>query len=129
MTGWWSSYWPYEVDPGWEVRKNTAKCFGVSIRELGRVTSAITESWNNCDFLIVIKLKFPIVAAYGRYTKQLRYDGNPIRKYSEEHHNGPIRAEGKGHTRYLPGGGWQFYVPNLKPEYFTIERVESLLSQ
>jgi hypothetical protein len=130
VTGWWSAYDPYDVDPGWITRMSLAKCLGVSIRELGRVTSAITESWNSCEYLVVIALKVHIRGIYGRYRQQLRDDGTASRRITgTQGHAGPVRPEGKINTLHLPGGGRQFFLPNLKPIHYNFLRFESLLNQ
>lgn len=52
---------------------------GVSLREWGRLTSAVKEEWNSLAYLLTIEL-----------------------------------AEPKGGSQGLPGGGTQFYIPNLR---------------
>jgi hypothetical protein len=135
VTPWWSAYDPYDVDPGWPAKLNMARHLGVSVRELGRVTSAITESWNSLEYLVVITLKVDIWAAYGRFAQMLRHDkkddGQSWAKAPITHQNvgaqatsgfsaDKFRAEGKAYTRHLPGGGRQFFVPNLKPDHYTL---------
>ena len=73
ISPWWTSYDAYRHDPGWIQKKKLAAQFHVSIRELGRVTSAVKENWNSLSYLLVIV------------------------------------------TKNLPGGGTQFYIPNLAP--------------
>ena len=41
ISPWWTSYDAYRHDPGWIQKKKLAAHFHVSIRELGRVTSAV----------------------------------------------------------------------------------------
>jgi len=144
VTGWWSPYDAYDVDPGWNIKRNMARTLGVSIREWGRVTSAITEGWNSAEYLVVITLKVHIWAAYGRFKHQPRGEVHSqdskrithatVGKAQFEPGKGEtalpyrhIRPEGRGRTLNLPGGGRQFFVPNLKPEYYTGLRSQSLL--
>jgi hypothetical protein len=130
VTGWWSAYHAYDVDPGWNAKTNLARCLGVSIRELGRVTSAITESWNSCEYLVVIALKVDIWGIYGRYSQMLRNDGTGSRMITGgAGPAGSIKPEGKLNTLHLPGGGRQFFIPNLKQDYYNFVRFESLVSQ
>lgn len=128
VTPWWSAFDPYDVDPGWYAKATMAKVFKISVRELGRVTSAITEGWNSCEFLATITLTVDIKVAYGRFKSVLRNDrsGNmAIRAGSRE--GVAIRDEGRGITKKLPGGGRQFYIPNLKPQYYKGFAAQSLL--
>ena len=144
VTGWWSPYNAYDVDPGWIVKRNMAKTLGISIRELGRITSAITETWNSLEYLAVITLSVDIWVAYGRFAQQVRTDHNPKGKVPITHSTvgkavfkpgvgeaqlpyRHIRPEGRGKGRNLPGGGRQFFVPNLKPTYYTGFSSQSLL--
>jgi hypothetical protein len=153
VTGWWSPYHAYGVDPGWGAKMNMARSLRASVRELGRVTSAITESWNSCEHLVVIGLNVDMYVAYGRFKHQLRHDHAEDGRNGEKH---PITERPQGHSgafkpegRYsftppvrskprninlkplpplrLPGGGRQFFVPNLKPEYYRVVQSQSLL--
>jgi hypothetical protein len=127
VTGWWHSFNAYDVDPGWYAKVAMARNLNVSLRELGRVTSAITESWNSCEWAVMIELKVDIWAAYGRFRQQARVDGFPSKRITAAPGSGTVN-EGKLNTRNLPGGGRQFYVPNLKPAYFTQVGQQSLLN-
>jgi hypothetical protein len=120
VTGWWSAYDAYDVDPGWHQKISMAKSFGVSVRELGRVTSAITESWNSCEYCVIITLKVEMYAAYGRFRQQARHGTTPSKAITTApvNHRSAFRPEGRGRTQNLPGGGRQFFIPNLKPEYY-----------
>lgn len=148
VTPWWSPYDAYDVDPGWWAKKNMAKVLRVSVRELGRVTSAVTESWNSLEYLVVITLKVDIYAAYGRFAQMLRHDKAddgqswakaPITDATKDKAmnkpgigqsaspSGSFKPEGKATTLHLPGGGRQFFIPNLKPIYYDGLYSESLL--
>jgi hypothetical protein len=130
VTPWWTSFEPYDVDPGWYAKLAMAKTFGISVRELGRVTSAITESWNSCEFLYTITLTVDIWVMYGRFRQMSRTDTGASKVITGANRGavvGPIRDEGKMKTRNLPGGGRQFFIPNLKPAYYTSPTVQSLV--
>jgi hypothetical protein len=156
VSGWWGPYdeekeMGHDIYPGWNATVNMARCFGVSVRELGRITSAITESWNSCEFLIVIQLKLHVKAAYGRFRQQLRRDNNPSKVITGRAHwtesggnwhrdgilnstnaeyAGPVKPENRSNnTLNLPGGGRQFYIPNFKREHFEIITVENLVNR
>ncbi|RZB37119.1 MAG: hypothetical protein SRB2_01623 [Desulfobacteraceae bacterium Eth-SRB2] len=133
VTGWWSAYNAYDVDPGWHAKVAMAKHFKVSIRELGRVTSAITESWNSCQYCVTITLNVDMYVAYGRFKHQLRHapsSQSKIISTAPAGHIGAFRPEKKAHTINLPGGGRQFFVPNLKPQYYGNQvGLESLLGR
>lgn len=83
-----------------------AQHFGVSLREYGRVTSAISEPWGTLEYLIQASLTRPAYAAFGGFTAQSR--GNSANR------DGTI--ERRGVTAKLPGGGTQFYIPYLTLE-------------
>jgi len=144
ITGWWSPYDAFDVDPGWDAKRMMAQHLGVSIRELGRVTSAITESWNSAEYLAVMTLKVHIWVAYGRFKHQARGPAQadnskritPITADRSERSPGvgeaqgphQIRGEGRLGTKNLPGGGRQFFIPNLKPQHYSHFYSQSLLS-
>jgi hypothetical protein len=106
LTPWWSAYDPYQWDPGWVQRKATARLIGVSIREWGRVTSAIKENWSTCRYLIVAQLTRPVFAFFGGFSQMARIDPNTQSKV--------LQGEHRGRTRNLPGGSTQFYIPSLR---------------
>ena len=146
VTPWWSPYDEYDVDPGWLAKEKMAKRLGVSIRELGRVTSAITESWNSLEYLVEITLKVDICVAYGRFAQMVRNDGGTKtiievpKNLAGTSDQSRFRTEGKLNkeietangkkkvgTIHLPGGGRQFFIPNLKPIYYSGVQSKSLL--
>src|ERR1700757_3975398 len=59
VSPWWSSYEPYEWDGGWKQRKGLSEHLSVTMREFGRVTSAIKENWNSLSYLLIIELARP----------------------------------------------------------------------
>lgn len=142
VTPWWSPFEPYDVDPGWYAKAAMAKVFRISVRELGRVTSAITESWNSCEYLATIVLTVDIWVMYGRFRQMARSDGGASMMITNPKEVPPgFRAEGRGGARaqftdkagakqggHLPGGGRQFFIPNLKPEYYKGFSAQSLLT-
>lgn len=101
---WWSAFDAYDVDPGWYAKATMAKVLGVSIRELGRVISAITEGWNSFEFLATITLTVDIKVTYGRFKAVLRNDGSGNMAIKAGPREGvAIRNEGRGATKKLPG--------------------------
>ena len=80
---------------------------GVSFREWGRLTSVIKENWSSLDWLLTIELKVPVYAWFGGFKGMSRIDAG-----EQSRRNAAIEA--KGGSRNLPGGGTQFYIPNLK---------------
>lgn len=124
VTPWWSPYLSYDVDPGWNAKVNMARTLGnISVRELGRVTSAVSEDWNSCAWLVVIRLRVPINVAYGGFAQQPRNHGGASRV-----DNSGQKHEGRGASANLPGGGRQFFIPNLEPRHFTVTQSRSLLN-
>jgi len=105
VSPWWSPYEPYEWDPGWLQRKKTAQDLRVDIRELGRVTSTKKENWNSLSYLLVIELAHATYAYFGGFAQTQRIDPGGTSKRKA--------GEGSGGTKNLPGGGTQFYIPNL----------------
>ena len=122
VTPWWSPYNAYDVDPGWQFKLSMARNLNVSIRELGRVTSAIPEKWNNLKYRVTITLKVDMFVAYGRFKQQARHEARTVGpepiKHAPKSHIGSFQPEGQGKTANLPGGGRQFFIPNLKREYY-----------
>lgn len=121
VSGWWQPYQPFRHDPGWLQKVQTAKRFSVSVREWGRVTSAVKENWNSLEHLLVIALSDPVYAWFGSYREMERLDAGEV---SLRNKNFP--GEGRGQGSKLPGGATQFYIPNLQPSHIANWRTESL---
>jgi hypothetical protein len=119
VSPWWSPYEAYEWDAGWEERKKLAAQLKVSIRELGRVTSAIKENWNSLSYLLVIQVKNAAYGYFGGFAQMARIDSGQASKRDSN-------IEAKGGTKNLPGGGTQFYIPNLTTNDVTLVSVELL---
>ncbi len=129
ISPWWSPYDPYKHDGGWVQRKKLAEHLGVSIREFGRVTSAVKENWNSMKYLLVITLAHSTYAYFGSFAQMARIDaGAASKRVTAPPDGSKFKAEARGGTKNLPGGGTQFYIPNLKPSDVSSWRVESLLS-
>lgn len=129
LSPWWSPYDDYRHDGGWEQRKKLAKLLGVSIREFGRVTSAVKENWNSLQYLLVVTLSQAVYAFFGDFAQQPRQDAGTVSKrvISAPAAGGAFLAESRRATKNLPGGGTQFYIPNLTLDQVASWRVESLL--
>jgi hypothetical protein len=121
LSPWWSPYDAYKQDPGWEMRLRAARSFGVSIREWGRVTSAIKENWNSCANLLVISLNVDACAFFGGFASMIRLDPGAAGK--------ALPGDKRGATRSLPGGATQFYLPNLTMAHIGRWYTESLVGQ
>jgi len=118
LSPWWSPMEPYKHDAGWAEKKKIAKANGVSVREWGRLTSAIKENWNSLNYLLVITLKVPVHGFFGGFAHQLRKDPKQPSLM--------LPGEGKGSTKNLPGGATQFYIPNLEADHVKEWRIEDL---
>ena len=118
VSPWWSPYNDYRHDGGWAQRKGLAGALGVTVREFGRVTSAIKENWNSLNYLLVITLSVPVYAWFGGFSQMARIDAGQQSKV--------LAGEGRGQTRNLPGGGTQFYIPNLTMAQVVAWRIEDL---
>jgi hypothetical protein len=101
---WWTSSLPYKHDGGLVQKLKMAEANGVSARECGRLTSAIREDWSSLAYILEIELAEPVYAWFGGF-KGMPRKGKGTSMRNKE-------AEGSGKTG-LPGGGTQFYIPNL----------------
>jgi hypothetical protein len=119
VSPWWSPYEAYEWDAGWNERKKLAAHLHVNIRELGRVTSAIKENWNSLSYVLVIEVKPAVYGYFGGFAQMTRIDAEQASKRD-------ANIEAKGSTKNLPGGGTQFYIPNLSTDDVTLVNVELL---
>ena len=118
LSPWWSPYESYKHDAGWVQRSKMAKLNGVSIREWGRLTSAVKENWNSLNFLLVITLKDPVYGFFGGFAQMARVDTGADSKVGA--------GEGRGGSKNLPGGGTQIYIPNLTADHVSSWRIEDL---
>lgn len=121
ISPWWSPYQPFMHDPGWLAKIEMAKHFQISVKEWGRVTSAIKENWNSLDLLLVITLKSEVYAFFGGFASMDRID-----KGTDSKRNLTVPGEDSGHGARLPGGATQFYIPNLEPGHIANWHTESL---
>ena len=120
LSPWWSPYDAYKHDPGWDMRLRMAKANGVSIREWGRLTSAIKENWNSMQYLLVIALKVEAFGFFGGFSSMVRIDPGAAGLMKP--------GEQKGAAKSLPGGATQFYIPNLTADHVTRVNVLDLTS-
>lgn len=107
LSPWWSPTKSYKHDGGLEQRMSIAEKNGVSFREWGRLTSVIKENWSSLEYLLTIELKEPVYAWFGGFKGMGRVDPGTQSKRD-------AAVEAKGGSKNLPGGGTQFYIPNLK---------------
>lgn len=153
ISPWWSPYFSFmhtwsniggrkgsvTHDPGWAAKQAMAKHFGVSVREWGRITSAIKENWNSLKYLMVITLKHDAYGWFGGFTAMSRTDAGQAskrfgnegalgggKKYTSEGMKNRIATVGSKGS--LAGGGTQFYIPNVRMINVSGWRVEDLSS-
>lgn len=107
LSPWWSSVQPFKHDAGLKQKILIAQKNGVSLREWGRLTSVIKENWSSMAYLLTIELKVPVYGWFGGFKGMSRIDEKSASKRDSA-------VESKGTSRNLPGGGTQFYIPNLK---------------
>jgi hypothetical protein len=107
LSPWWSPTYAFKHDAGLAQRMSIAEKNGVSFREWGRLTSVIKENWSSLDWLLTIELKAPVYAWFGGFKGMSRIDAGQQSKRD-------AAVEAKGGSANLPGGGTQFYIPNLK---------------
>lgn len=118
LSPWWSPYHAYKHDAGWEQKAKIAKANGVSVREWGRLTSAVKENWNSLNYLLVITLKVAAYGFFGGFSSMLRIDAGAASKVGA--------GEGRGGSKSLPGGATQIYIPSLTADHVSRWRVEDL---
>ncbi len=90
------------------------------------MTSAITESWNSCEFLATITLTVDIRVMYGRFRQMARTDKWGTKMVTDVSKvkrplEGAAAFRPEGRPKWagnLPGGGRQFFIPNLWPNRF-----------
>jgi len=106
MSPWWSPTLPFKHDAGLSQRQAIAEANGVSMREWGRLTSVIKENWSSLDWLLTVELKEPVYGWFGGFKGMARIDAGARSQMN-------AALEKKGRSANLPGGGTQFYIPNL----------------
>jgi hypothetical protein len=106
LSPWWSPTHSFKHDAGLEQRMKIAEKNGVSMREWGRLTSVIKENWSSLEWLLTIELKEPVYGWFGGFKGMGRVDPGQQSKRD-------AAVEAKGGSKNLPGGGTQFYIPNL----------------
>ena len=106
LSPWWSAVAAFKHDGGLVQRLKIAEANGVSMREWGRLTSVIKENWSSLDWLLTITLADPVYAWFGGFKGMSRIDPGTQSRRNEA-------LESKGGGNRLPGGGTQFYIPNL----------------
>lgn len=104
MSPWWTSVKPYKHDGGLVQKLKMAELNGVSAREWGRLTSVIKEGWNSLEYILEIQLANPVYGWFGGFKGMARGGGAGSKR--------DAAIEASGSTK-LPGGGTQFYIPNL----------------
>ncbi|MCK6262751.1 hypothetical protein KP803_05620 [Vibrio sp. ZSDE26] len=110
LSPWWSPVESFKHDAGLEQKMKIAQLNGVSLREWGRLTSVIKENWSTLDFLLEVRLKFPVYAWFGGFKGMNRLDSGAQSKRNTE-------LEARSSVNKLPGGATQFYIPNLTVGY------------
>lgn len=105
MSPWWTASEPFKHDGGLVQKLKLAEANGVSARELGRLTSVIREDWNTLEYILQIELLLPVYGWFGGFKGMPRIGKGKesLRKSNVEKSSGSS----------LPGGGTQFYIPNL----------------
>ena len=128
VSPWWSPYQLYRHDPGWHAKLRIARHLDVSVREWGRITSAVKENWNSLQHLLVIVLKHDVYAFWGGFAQQVSIDAGAGSLAVTQSNAAGFVPEAKLHSRFttatgrvkqltrenLAGGGTQFFIPNLR---------------
>jgi len=119
LSPWWSPVQDFKHDAGLAQRILVAQKNGVSFREWGRLTSVIKENWSSMAWLLTIELKVPVYAWFGGFKGMSRIDDA-----AKSRRDASIEA--KGGSKNLPGGGTQFYIPNLKVAHISAHSFKPL---
>ena len=101
MSPWWSPTEAFQHDPGLNEKKRFAKMQGVTLREYGRITSAVSEDWNSLAFILEIKLACPVYAWFGGFTSQPRVQNTTKASLRD------ASIEARGPVTKLAGGATQ----------------------
>jgi hypothetical protein len=104
MSPWWTASESYKHDAGLVQKLKIAEANGVSAREWGRLTSVIKEDWNSMSWLFEMELSESVYGWFGGFKGMDRIGSGASKRDS---------ALEKGYGKKLPGGGTQFYIPNL----------------
>ncbi len=120
ISPWWTPSLPYKHDGGLVQKIKIAKLNGVSSREWGRLTSVVKEDWNSLSFIFEMEMKEPVYGWFGGFKGMKRSGGGKSKRDASK--------EAAGGSKGLPGGGTQFYIPNLTLgllKSYTIKPTES----
>lgn len=107
LSPWWSPTLAFKHDAGLVERMAIAEKNGVSFREWGRLTSVIKEDWSSLEWLLIVELKVEVYGWFGGFKGMERVGDKEKSKRDKA-------LEASGASKGLPGGGTQFYIPNLK---------------
>jgi hypothetical protein len=119
MSPWWSPLRAFRHDAGLGQKMSIAQANGVSLREWGRLTSAIKENWSSLDWLLTIELAEPVYAWFGGFKSMDRIDAG-----AQSSRNSALEQRGAGSK--LPGGATQLYIPNLAFRHFATHAFTAL---
>lgn len=122
LSPWWSPVHVFKHDAGLAQRISIAKKNGVSLREWGRLTSVVKENWNSLEYLLIIELKVPVYGWFGGFKGMNRVDRD--KDGNEDSKRKPGEARSK-RSKHLPGGGTQFFIPNLQVRHVAHHEVRS----
>ena len=118
LSPWWSPYDSFKHDAGWDQKIKMARANGISVREWGRLTSAVKENWNSLSYLLEITLKVPVYGFFGGFAQMARQDAGSTSKVAT--------GEGRGGSKNLHGGATQLYIPNLTADHVLTWKVTPL---
>jgi len=105
ISPWWTPSLPYKHDGGLIQKLKIAELNGVSAREWGRLTSVVKEEWNSLAYIFEMELTVPVYGWFGGFRGMARSSGGRSKRDTS--------IEKAGTSKGLPGGGTQFYIPNL----------------
>jgi hypothetical protein len=119
MSPWWSPLRALRHDAGLAQKRSIAEANGVSLREWGRLTSAIKENWSSLNWLLTIELAAPVYGWFGGFKSMDRIDED-----AKSYRNATLEKKGAG--KRLPGGATQIYIPNFSYRYLAKYAITAL---
>jgi hypothetical protein len=114
VTPWWSPLGPFQWDSGLENRLRLAQQLGANPADLTRVVAAVRTNWNALTHILTAILRVDVYGFWGQIGWQPKF-GDQTLEHMRSFDKVLEELTGRKPQRILlPGGGSQFFIPNLK---------------